>query len=161
MNKQESVKGPARPDPLREDTRDARTRYADIIDRSHHVSAKRPQMDRLSRAAQFSPFAALTGYDDLIRESERDVGSRVELDEDRKAQLNDWLARLLAERPIPEAAFTYFVPDEKKEGGEYVTASGRIARYDQQERTLLLEDGTVIPAREITAIDEVNDVQPS
>ena len=118
MNKQESANGPARPDPLRGDTRDARIRYADIIDRPHHVSAKRPQMDRLSRAAQFSPFAALTGYDDLIRESERDVGSRIELDEDRKAQLNDRLARLLAESPAPEAAFTYFVPDEKKEGGE-------------------------------------------
>ena len=97
MNKQENVNGPGKPDPLRGDTRDARIRYADIIDRPHHVSVKRPQMDRLSRAAQFSPFAALTGYDDLIRESERDVGSRIELDEDRKAQLNDRLARLLAE----------------------------------------------------------------
>ena len=153
MNKQESANGPARPDPLREDTRDARTRYANIIDRPHHVSAKRPQMDRLSRAAQFSPFAALTGYDDLIRESERDVGSRVELDEDRKAQLNDRLARLLAESPMPEAAFTYFVPDEKKEGGEYVTASGRIARYDQQSRSIILANGRTIPMQDVVAID--------
>lgn len=153
MNKQENVNGPGKPDPLRGDTRDARIRYADIIDRPHHVSVKRPQMDRLSRAAQFSPFAALTGYDDLIRESERDVGSRIELDEDRKAQLNDRLARLLAERPVPEAAFTYFVPDEKKEGGEYVSAAGQIARFDQQSRSIILADGRTIPMQEVIAID--------
>ena len=132
---------------------DARIKYADIIDRPHPVSAKHPRMERLARAAQFSPFAALTGYDDLIRESEREVGSRVELDEERKAQLSSRLAQLLAAAPAPEAVFTYFVPDEKKDGGEYVTAAGRIRRYDEYSRNILLTDGRVIPTREIIGID--------
>ena len=81
------------------------------------------------------------------------MGSRIELDEDRKALLNDRLARLLAERPVPEAAFTYFVPDEKKEGGEYVSAAGQIARFDQQSRSIILADGRTIPMQEVIAID--------
>ena len=78
MNKNESrfaedARSAVRRDPSAAAGQNARERYADIIDRPHHVSAKHPQMDRLSRAAQFSPFAALTGYDDLIREAEREV----------------------------------------------------------------------------------------
>lgn len=73
---------------------DARKEYADIIDREHHVSKKRQQMARLNRAAQFAPFAALTGYDDLIRESERETDEQLDLDEDSKAALNEKLVWL-------------------------------------------------------------------
>jgi len=152
VNKQESSRK-ERKVPVPEDTRDAKSCYADIINLEHHVSAKRPRMDRPSRAAQFSPFAALTGYDDLIRESERGTDSRIELNEERKAQLNDRLARLLAAGPSPEAVFTYFVPDEKKEGGQYVSAAGRVVRFDQQSRSIILADGRTIPASEVISID--------
>ncbi len=132
---------------------EARIKYADIIDREHHVSATRPPMDRLSRAAQFSPFAALTGYEDLIRESERETGSRIELSEDEKSRLDGEMSRLLQKLPSPEAAFTYFVPDEKKDGGEYVAAVGKVVKVDSLNRNLILEGGKIIPLGEIIDIE--------
>ena len=132
---------------------EARIRYADLIDREHHVSKKRPPMDPLNRAAQFSPFAALSGYEDLIRESERETDSRRELDEERKSQLNALLSRLIRQNGAQEAVFTYFAADEKKEGGEYRTAAGRIKKFDALARTVLLEDGEKIPVDDISGIE--------
>ena len=131
---------------------DARIVYAEIIGREHHVSSTHPPMDRLSRAAQFSPFAALTGYDDLIRESERETDRRLDLTEDKKEQLNALLVRLLRQEEPEEAVFTVFRPDSLKEGGEYVRVSGRIAGYDAVGRVITLTDGSRIPVEDISEI---------
>ena len=124
--------------------------YNDIIDLPHHVSATRPRMSMIDRAAQFSPFAALTGYDAAIKETGRLTDERIELSEeshatlDRKQQL---LMDNLADRPV--VSVTYFVPDERKSGGAYVTVTGRVKKVDEFERLLILTDGTKIQLDEI------------
>ena len=98
---------------------DARTEYRDIIDQAHHVSSKCPQMSRLNRAAQFAPFAALTGYDDLIHESARESECRQIPDESRIEEMNDKLVFLFRQEETQEATFTVFVPDEKSRRKTY------------------------------------------
>lgn len=132
---------------------DARIEYADIIDRAHPVSAKHPPMSRLNRAAQFAPFAALTGYDDLIRESERETDARTELDESGLEALDRKLVWLLRQADPPEASFTFFVPDGKKAGGAYETAAGRPVRYDPLSRSVTLDSG------ETLFIDDVREIE--
>ena len=132
---------------------DARIEYADIIDREHPVSAKHPPMSRLNRAAQFAPFAALTGYDDLIRESERETDARTELDESGLEALDRKLVWLLRQADPPEASFTFFVPDGKKAGGAYETAAGRPVRYDPFSRSVTLDSG------ETLFIDDVREIE--
>ena len=130
---------------------DARKRYSDIFDLPHHVSKKRPQMNRLNRAAQFAPFAALTGYDDLITETARQTDQRVELDEAQKDELDRDL-RYLREHN-ESAVFTFFVPDERKDGGRYVTSQGRILKYDPIARALLLDTDEVILLDDLREIE--------
>lgn len=127
--------------------------YDDIIDLPHHVSKKHPPMSPLNRAAQFSPFAALTGHGDAVRETERLTDSFVELEEDQKEQLNRKL-RLIREHldQNPECEITYFRPDEKKEGGAYVTLRGRIEKIDEYRRQILFTDGQVLPIDQIFSI---------
>ena len=132
---------------------DARIEYADIIDREHPVSMKHPPMSRLNRAAQFAPFAALTGYDDLIRESERETDARTELDESSMEELDRKLVWLLRQDEPPEAEFTYFVPDSKKAGGAYATAAGRLLRYDPLSRSVTLSGGETLFIDDIRAIE--------
>lgn len=128
--------------------------YDDIIDLPHHVSASRPRMSALDRAAQFSPFAALTGFGDAVRETARLTDERVDLDEDAKAALN---ARLLMIQEQlddqPQVSITYFKPDDKKSGGAYITAEGCVKTIDAYERTVVLKDGTRIPVNDIIKID--------
>lgn len=124
--------------------------YDDIIDLPHHVSAARPRMSMIDRAAQFSPFAALTGYDAAIKETGRLTDDRIELSEESRAALDgkqQLLLDNLADRP--EVSVTYFVPDEWKSGGAYVTVTGRVKKVDKFERLLILTDGTKIPLDEI------------
>ena len=132
---------------------DARKEYADIIDLEHHVSKKRQPMDRINRAAQFAPFAALTGYDDLIRESERETDEQQDLAEDSKAVLNEKLVWMCHQDSSPEATFTIFVPDSKKSGGEYVPVTGRISKYDDFSQSITLESGEVIFIEDISKIE--------
>lgn len=119
--------------------------YDDIINHPHHVSNRRPQMPMSERAAQFSPFAALTGYGDVIKEATRFVDDRLILDEetlkilDRKFQI---LMEHLSDRPT--VVFTYFVPDQSKDGGAYVDAEGVIKKIDSFNRIITLENGTQI-----------------
>lgn len=130
--------------------------YLDIIDMPHHVSTTRPQMSMMERAAQFSPFAALTGYDDAITETGRLTGERIELDEDAKAALDmkhACLMEIINEQP--EISVTYFLPDTKKSGGEYVTVTGNLKRFDEYERLLILTDGQKIP------MDDIMDIESS
>ena len=128
--------------------------YEDIIHLPRHGSATHPHMTAIDRAAQFSPFAALTGYASAIRETARLTSERIELDECMKSALNDRLqviAGRMNERP--EVTITYFEPDVKKDGGAYVTAIGTAKKIDLSERVVVMFDGSVIPFDEIVAID--------
>jgi hypothetical protein len=128
--------------------------YEDILNLPHHVSKTRPQMSMLDRAAQFSPFAALTGYDDAIKETGRLTDEKIEMDEDRKAALDmkqAYLIEMIDEQP--EISITYFLPDTKKSGGAYVTVTGNLKRFDEYERLLILTDGKKIPMDDIADIE--------
>lgn len=128
--------------------------YEDIINLPHHVSKTRPQMSMLDRAAQFSPFAALTGYDAAIKETGRLTDEKIELDEDRKAALDmkqAYLIEMIDDQL--EISITYFLPDAKKSGGSYVTVTGNLKRFDEYERLLILTDGKKIPMDDIADIE--------
>lgn len=128
--------------------------YDDIIQMPHHVSATRKRMSMLDRAAQFSPFAALTGYDAAIRETGRLTENAIDLDVDSKAILNEKLQNLSAlQEAQPEITVTYFVPDERKNGGAYVTVTGKVKKVDPYEQVLLMTDGTAVCFRRILEID--------
>ena len=125
--------------------------YDDIIDLPHPTSARHPRMSMAGRAAQFSPFAALVGHGAAIRETARLTDRKIELTEDEKAILDEKLC--LLNSTGGEAEFTYFLPDEKKSGGTYVTASGRIKKLDPMERRIVLAGGAVIPADGLVEIE--------
>lgn len=130
--------------------------YDDIIHMPHHVSATRPRMSIHDRAAQFSPFAALTGYDASIQEMRRVVDAPVVLDVDGVAMLNEKLQRLssmLEERPL--VTVTYFVPDPRKNGGGYVSLTGYVKRVDSHEKEVLMTDGTVIGFSDILDLEGI------
>ena len=131
-----------------------RNPYEDIINLPHHVSPTRPRMSRADRAAQFSPFAALSGYGDAVKETARLTGRRIELDESTKAALDEKL-RLLAEviEDRPEAAITYFLQDRKKAGGEYVTATGQVKKVDAVAQELVMANGRIIPIADIIEVE--------
>lgn len=120
-------------------------RYDDIMNLPHHVSPTRKRMSMIDRAAQFSPFAALTGYDASIREAGRLTDRQIDFDVDGKLML-DIKLRNLAERikEQPEVTITYFVPDERKNGGKYVEVSDKIRKIDSYEKIIQMNDGTVI-----------------
>ena len=121
-------------------------RYDEIMGLPHHVSKTRPQMPLSDRAAQFAPFAALTGYDSAIKETGRLTDERIELDEEALTAL-DRKYQLLIEAldDAPEVTITYFQPDERKAGGQYVSATGTVKKVDTFGRRILLQDGTRIP----------------
>ncbi len=135
----------------------ARHPYEDILNRERPVSA-RARMSRVDRAAQFAPFAALTGYDGVIRETARLTDTRTELEEQEKEILDRKLNRLIqmgAEGP--EVPITCFVPDERKSGGAYQTITGKIARVRLHSRAVQLADGREIPLEDIVAIGDIRD----
>ena len=125
-------------------------RYDDIINMPHQ-SVKHPHMSMTERAAQFSPFAALTGYDAVIAETGRLTGERVELNEEAKEEIDRILRELLDQ--AEEASFTYFVPDERKEGGKYETVRGIIQRYDMLEGLIILDNGRKIPVEMLRSVE--------
>jgi hypothetical protein len=130
---------------------DAREQYGDIIDREHPDSVKHPRMPRLNRAAQFAPFAALTGYDDLIHEAARHTERRIVLDENKKEELNRKLFVLMREKP-QEAVFTCFVPDVKKSGGTYEDVVGRIESVDMLNGYITLDSGRILDVGDVIEI---------
>ena len=129
-------------------------KYDDIIHLPHHVSKSRPKMAALDRAAQFSPFSALSGYEAAIKEAARLTSERAELDESMKDILSDKL-QVIAEKmkEEPEIAITYFKPDTKKKGGSYLTARGFVKKIDEYNRVVVMTDGKIIPIDEIFGID--------
>ncbi|MBR4866690.1 MAG: hypothetical protein IKU11_08375 [Clostridia bacterium] len=130
--------------------------YEDIIHLPHHVSKTRPPMSMADRAAQFSPFAALTGYDDAIRETGRLTDEKLESGEERLAVLNTQF-RILMDHLAdhPEISVTYFVPDGRKSGGAYVTARGRVKKVNDFDRLLILQDGLRIPMDDVVEMEFV------
>ena len=121
-------------------------RYDEIMELPHHVSKTRPQMPMSDRAAQFAPFAALTGYDSAIKETGRLTNERIELDEEALTALNRKYQLLIeALDDAPEVTIIYFQPDERKAGGQYVSATGTVKKVDTFGRRILLQDGTRIP----------------
>ena len=128
--------------------------YDDIINLPHHQSAIHPHMSAYDRAAQFSPFAALTGYEDAVAETARLTDKNVELDEYGKADLNERLNMIqetLGEQP--EVSITYFLPDKKKSGGAYVTVTGGGKKIDEYEHIVVMLDATKIPIDDIAKIN--------
>ena len=128
--------------------------YDDIIHLSHPTSKNRPRMSIHDRAAQFSPFAALSGHAAAIAETARLTDRKLELDEDTKAELDRRQAILLehiSERP--EITVTWFRPDERKEGGAYITTTGRPKKLDEAERILILTDDTRIPLEAVVSLE--------
>lgn len=128
--------------------------YGDIIHLPHPTSKNRPRMSIHDRAAQFSPFAALSGHAAAIAETARLTDRKLELDEDTRAELDRRQAILLehiSERP--EVIVTWFRPDERKEGGAYITTTGRLKKLDEAERILILTDDTRIPLEAVVSLE--------
>lgn len=127
--------------------------YDDIINLQHHVSTYHEHMSIFDRAAQFSPFAALTGYDGAIKETARLTDHRIELDEAAKSILDEKL-RIVQEQLSrqQEVEFVFFRPDELKTGGAYISVRGIVRKIDKYERVLVLQDGTRISIEDIADI---------
>ena len=129
-------------------------KYDDIIHLPHHVSQTHPQMPMCDRAAQFSPFAALTGYGAVIRETGRLTETRPELDEDAKSELDRRIAllsALLENRPL--VTVTYFQPDARKEGGACLTITRVVQKFDEYHRVLVMEGGLQVPISDLISLD--------
>ena len=129
-------------------------KYNEIMGLPHHVSKTRSQMPMSDRAAQFAPFAALTGYDAAIKETRRLTDERIELDVEALSAL-DMKYQLLMEAldEAPEVTITYFRPDERKAGGKYVSAVGAVKKIDDFERRITMQDGAKIPMDDVLSIE--------
>lgn len=120
-------------------------KYDDIIDLPHHVSNKHSQMSLEARSAQFAAFAALTGYGEIINETARLTDKKIEVNNDVKAEIDNKLRVIQNEiKEQPEITVTYFLPDDRKSGGEYVTVTGNINKIDEYSKLMILKDGTKI-----------------
>ena len=129
-------------------------KYDEIMGLPHHISKTRPQMPMSDRAAQFAPFAALTGYDAAIKETGRLTDEKIELDVEALSAL-DMKYQLLMEAldEAPEVTITYFQPDERKAGGKYVSAVGAVKKVDDFERRITMQDGAKIPMDDVLSIE--------
>ena len=131
-----------------------KSKYDEIMGLPHHVSRTRPQMPMSDRAAQFAPFAALTGYDSAIKETGRLTDEKIELDEEALTTLDMKYQFLMdALDDEPEVTITYFQPDERKAGGKYVSATGTVKKVDDFERRITMRDGAKIPMDNVLSID--------
>ncbi len=131
-------------------------KYDDIISLPHPVSKTHPPMPRAERAAQFSSFAALTGYEEIVAERARLTETRAELDRDALEALDEKLRAVAAEIDArPELELRYFVPDKKKAGGRYETIRGCVKKIDGQAGLLILTDGKKVPLGDIVSIEKL------
>ena len=128
--------------------------YDDLLNLPHHTAAVQPAMPMQNRAAQFAPFAALVGYDAIIRETARLTDEKADLDESIKAELNEKLRLLLELLPQqPEVTITYFQPDGRKAGGSYRTVTKIVRKYRSIDNMLIMMDGAQIPVNEIVSLE--------
>ncbi len=130
-------------------------KYRKIIDNPHPVSKKHPKMSVYMRSAQFAPYAALTGYDSVVRERARLTDRRIELDEYEISEINRLLREISEIGENKVYSVTYFVPDRYKSGGRYVTETDRIKNLDSVNGLLVTECGVSIPMSEIIGIEEI------
>ena len=129
-------------------------KYDDIIDLPHHVSANRAHMSMIDRAAQFSPFAALTGYEDAVKETGRLTEEKIGLNEAEINQLNNKINFIQANSDLnPIVSITYFVPDVRKDDGLYTTVIGIVKRIDTYDKSLIMTDGNIIPIEDILQVE--------
>jgi hypothetical protein len=128
-------------------------KYDDLLYLPHHQSKKHPQMSLPDRAAQFSSFAALRGHEEAIQEKERYVARKVELSDEEKAVLNEQLLEL-QKADHPTVSVTYFIPDDRKSGGIYVTVTGMVQKIETEQKFIMLSDHFAIPLDDIIAITE-------
>ena len=129
-------------------------KYDDMIGLGHHISRTHPPMARIKRAAQFASFDALTGFGAAIHEAGRETEEKKELSEDEIDMINARLA--VIEQHIkeqPSIAVTYFLPDDKKAGGRYVTVSGKVKKLDGMKCAIIMTNGTKIPIGDVQYID--------
>lgn len=124
------------------------SRYSDIINLPHNISKRHPRLSMEQRAAQFSPFAALTGDEEATAETSRLTDEKIELSEEDMEELNRKLQNLKG-----EAVITYFVRDERKSGGSYVTVKGEVRRIDDYEKAIVMRDGSKILVEDILEIE--------
>ena len=129
-------------------------KYDDMIGLGHHISKTHPPMARIKRAAQFASFDALTGFGAAIQEAGRETEEKLELSEDMIDMIDARLA--VIEQHIkeqPTIAVTYFLPDDKKAGGRYVTVSGNVRMLDGIEHAIIMADRTKIPIEDVRYIE--------
>ena len=130
-------------------------RYDDVINRQHPTSKKHPRMSNMNRAAQFAPFAALTGYEESIEETARLTDRRIELSEYEIEELNAKLNFIQEHiKECPEVIVTYFQPDERKEGGKYLTVTGNVRWIDEVNGVMVFEGETILDINTITDIEK-------
>ena len=131
----------------------AQLKYSDIINLPHHVSTKYPQLSREQKAAQFAPFAALTGFDEDVKETARLTDRRIEIDDGLKEILSNKLNIIdINIKSKPYITITYFVQDRKKSGGKYVEISNNVKKINIFDNYILLVDNTKIPILDIIDI---------
>ena len=128
-------------------------RYDDILELPHPVSSRHAPMSMTDRGAQFSPFAALTGFGAAIDETGRLTDTRIELSEEERERLNRKLMYLHQQSGCPEITVDYFLPDAKKEGGAYIRATGKLWKIDRLSQHIVLDDGRKIPMEDLVEID--------
>ena len=130
--------------------------YEDIIELPHYVSKKHPQMSKEARAAQFAPFAALTGYGEAVKETARITDAKIELDEETKSIINEKLNIIDTNIKIkPLVTFTYFVPDKYKNGGSYETVTGNVRKIDVVNNIVIFTNKKAIKISDIVNILEI------
>lgn len=131
-------------------------RYSDIINLPHHVSKRHPQMSMRDRAAQFAPFAALTGYEDIIEEAGRFTESQMELADDEKNSLDEVLRQLVSRiAEQPEVSVEYYVADARKSGGQYLSRCGHLTGFSCADRLLVLDNFLTIRIDSIVSIETI------
>ena len=129
-------------------------KYDDMIGLGHHISRTHPPMARIKRAAQFASFDALTGFGEAIHEAGRETEEKLELSEDMIEMIDAKLAVIQYHiKEQPNITVTYFIPDDKKSGGRYVTVSGNVRKLDGLERVIMMVDGTRIPIEDVRMIE--------
>ena len=132
-------------------------KYDDIIELPRHVSTRHPRMSVADRAAQFSPFAALTGYEEIVREAARRTEEKAILTPDEEELINETLLLLqegMAQGRRMSVSVTYFIADTKKEGGVYRRVTGGLKKIDRVHKEIILEDGCQIPLEDIVELEQ-------
>ena len=128
-------------------------KFDDIISHEYIKSPTRRHMTMVERAAQFGAFKAVVGHEDALHETARLTDEKMELDEYTKVELNEKLQMIATSDEAEEVSITYFVPDERKQGGAYLTITGVVTKIREYERDVIMEDGTQILVDDIMAIE--------